>query len=303
MINKRAGKKNSPRGKNRNVSEDRSKKSGFKTSGSYNKSPNKPSKAPFSKPKPVRKSNSGVAKRSLDGKIRLNRFLAQAGIASRREADTLIETGIIEVNGKIVTALGTKIDPEVDIVHYGGDKVKVEKYQYVLLNKPKDFITTSKDPQNRRTVMELVDNACIERIYPVGRLDRHTLGVLLFTNDGFLAEKLTHPRSEIAKTYQVEVDTNIKKEHFNMLLEGIELEDGFIKVDSIDYANNGTSTNGAVITIHSGRNRVIRKMFEHFDYKIKKLDRIEFASLNKKGLQRGHWRHLTTEEVGFLKTL
>jgi len=303
MENKGRNKKNSPRGKNRNVSEHRSKRSGFKTSGSYNKNPKKTGKPSFSKPKPVRSSNSGMAKRSLDGKVRLNRYLAQAGIASRREADVLIETGVIEVNGKIVTQLGTKIDPEIDIVHYGGDKVNVQKMQYVLLNKPKDFITTSKDPQNRRTVMELVSNACIERIYPVGRLDRHTLGVLLFTNDGFLAEKLTHPRNQIVKTYQIEVDTNIKREHMNMLMEGIELEDGFIKVDSIDYANNGTAANGAVITIHSGKNRIIRRMFEHFDYKIKKLDRIGFAHLNKKGLQRGSWRHLTTEEVGFLKTL
>ena len=289
---------NNPRGRNRNVSEDRSKKSGFKTSGSYYKGSGKPSAG-----KPKTRSGSTAPKRSLDGKIRLNRFLAQAGICSRREADVLIETGVIEVNNKIVTALGTKIDPQQDVVHYGGEKIKVEKYQYVLLNKPKDFITTSKDPQNRKTVMELVSNACIERIYPVGRLDRNTLGLLLFTNDGMLAEKLTHPRNEIEKTYQIEVDQTIQKGHMQMMLDGFELEDGYAKVDSIDYADNGSNKSGAVITLHSGRNRIVRRIFEHFDYKVKKLDRIQFATLNKKGLQRGTWRHLTVEEVGFLKTL
>ena len=289
---------NNPRGRNRNVSEDRSKKSGFKTSGSYYKGSGKPSAG-----KPKTRSGSTAPKRSLDGKIRLNRFLAQAGICSRREADVLIETGVIEVNNKIVTALGTKIDPQQDVVHYGGEKIKVEKYQYVLLNKPKDFITTSKDPQNRKTVMELVSNACIERIYPVGRLDRNTLGLLLFTNDGMLADKLTHPRNEIHKTYQIEVDKTIQSGHMKMMMEGLELEDGYAKVDDISYADNGATKSGAVLTLHSGRNRIVRRLFEHFDYKVKKLDRIRFATLDKKGLQRGHWRHLTTEEVGFLKTM
>jgi 23S rRNA pseudouridine2605 synthase len=173
----------------------------------------------------------------------------------------------------------------------------------VLLNKPKDFITTSKDPQNRKTVMELISNACIERIYPVGRLDRHTLGLLLFTNDGMLAEKLTHPRNEINKTYQIEVDQTIQGGHMKLMQEGVELDDGFAKVDSIDYADNGTNKSGAVITLHSGRNRIVRRIFEHFDYKVKKLDRIQFASLTKKGLQRGTWRHLTAEEVAFLKSM
>jgi 23S rRNA pseudouridine2605 synthase len=301
---------NNPKGRNKNVSEDRSKKSGFKTSGSYYKSSGKPgekssakrgeSKSYEEKPK---RSGKSAPKRSMDGKVRLNRFLAQAGICSRREADTLIETGVIEVNKKIVTELGTKIDPQVDVVHYGGEKIKVEKYQYVLLNKPKDFITTSKDPQNRKTVMELVSNACIERIYPVGRLDRNTLGLLLFTNDGMLADKLTHPRNEVNKTYQVEVDQTIQKGHMAMMLEGVELEDGFTKVDEITYGDNGANKSSAVLTIHSGRNRIVRKIFEHFDYKVKKLDRIRFATLDKKSLPRGQWRHLTTEEVAFLKTL
>lgn len=297
---------NNPKGRNKNVSEDRSKKSGFKTSGSYYKGSGKPgankhSSKPYSD-KPSR-SGKSAPKRSLDGKIRLNRFLAQAGICSRREADTLIETGVIEVNKKIVTQLGTKIDPQVDVVHYGGEKIIVEKYQYVLLNKPKDFITTSKDPQNRKTVLELVSNACIERIYPVGRLDRNTLGLLLFTNDGMLAEKLTHPRNEIKKVYQVEVDQTIQKGHMQMMLDGFELEDGYAKVDEITYADNGSNKSSAVLTIHSGRNRIVRRIFEHFDYKVKKLDRIRFATLDKKGLQRGHWRHLTAEEVGFLHSL
>ncbi len=297
---------NNPKGRNKNVSEDRSKKSGFKTSGSYYKTSGKPgAKRGESKPfgeKPKR-SGKTAPKRSMDGKIRLNRFLAQAGICSRREADTLIETGVIEVNNKIVTELGIRIDPQNDVVHYGGEKIKVEKYQYVLLNKPKDFITTSKDPQNRKTVLELVSNACIERIYPVGRLDRNTLGLLLFTNDGMLAEKLTHPRNEIGKTYQIEVDKTIQSGHMKMMIEGIELEDGFAKVDDIHYADNGTNKSGAVITLHSGRNRIVRRIFEHFDYKVKKLDRIQFATLDKKGLPRGQWRHLTTVEVGFLKTM
>ena len=297
---------NNPKGRNKNVSEDRSKKSGFKTSGSYYKSSGKPGGGKLGSKPYSSKTSRGenkAPKRSLDGKIRLNRFLAQAGICSRREADTLIETGVIEVNKKIVTELGIRIDPQVDVVHYGGEKIKVEGYQYVLLNKPKDFITTSKDPQNRKTVMELVSNACIERIYPVGRLDRNTLGLLLFTNDGMLAEKLTHPRNEIEKTYQIEVDQTIQKGHMQMMLDGFELEDGYAKVDSIDYADNGSNKSGAVITLHSGRNRIVRRIFEHFDYKVKKLDRIQFATLNKKGLQRGTWRHLTVEEVGFLKTL
>ena len=299
---------NNPKGRNKNVSEDRSKKSGFKTSGSYYKSSGKPGakrgeSKPFSSEKSKMRSGNTAAKRSMDGKIRLNRFLAQAGICSRREADTLIETGVIEVNNKIVTQLGIRIDPQQDVVHYGGEKIRVEKYQYVLLNKPKDFITTSKDPQNRKTVLELVSNACIERIYPVGRLDRNTLGLLLFTNDGMLAEKLTHPRNEIGKTYQIEVDQTIQSGHMKMMLEGVELEDGFAKVDDIEYADNGTNKSGAVITLHSGRNRIVRRIFEHFDYKVKKLDRIRFATLDKKGLPRGQWRHLTTEEVGFLKTL
>jgi len=303
---------NNPKSKNRHVAEDRSKKSGFKSAGSYYKSSGKPgakgsgarpgTSKPFSE-KPKTRSGNTAAKRSMDGKIRLNRFLAQAGICSRREADTLIETGVIEVNNKIVTELGIRIDPQKDVVHYGGEKIKVEKYQYVLLNKPKDFITTSKDPQNRKTVLELVSNACIERIYPVGRLDRNTLGLLLFTNDGMLAEKLTHPRNEIGKTYQIEVDKTIQSGHLKMMLEGIELEDGFAKVDDIQYADNGTNKSGAVINLHSGRNRIVRRIFEHFDYKVKKLDRIQFATLDKKGLPRGKWRHLTPEEVGFLKTL
>ncbi|MDC1370315.1 rRNA pseudouridine synthase [Flavobacteriales bacterium] len=297
---------NNPRGRNKNVDEDRSKKSGFKTAGSFHKGSGKPgAKRGESKPigdKPKR-SGKSAPKRSMDGKIRLNRFLAQAGICSRREADVLIETGVVEVNKKIVTELGIRIDPQVDVVHYGGEKIKVEGYQYVLLNKPKDFITTSKDPQNRKTVMELISNACIERIYPVGRLDRNTLGLLLFTNDGMLAEKLTHPRNEINKTYQIEVDQTIQGGHMKLMQEGVELDDGFAKVDSIDYADNGTNKSGAVITLHSGRNRIVRRIFEHFDYKVKKLDRIQFASLTKKGLQRGTWRHLTAEEVAFLKSM
>ncbi len=243
-----------------------------------------------------------AAKRSIDGKIRLNRFLAQAGICSRREADVLIETGIIEVNGKVTTELGTKVDPYKDEVKHNGSRIKVEGLRYVVLNKPKDFITTAKDPKDRKTVMHLVSNACVERIYPVGRLDRNTLGVLLFTNDGNLAEKLTHPRNGISKTYVIEVDKSISYDHIQQLRDGVELEDGTIQVDKISYVDK-SNKQAAILTIHSGRNRIVRRMFEHFDYKVNKLDRMDFAGISKKGLKRGQWRHLEEKEIAFLKMM
>lgn len=263
----------------------------------------KPAKGNFNPKKRTEKKpvNKGAAKRSVDGKVRLNRFLSQAGICSRREADTLIESGVVEINGKVITELGTKVDPLNDIVKYGGERVTSEKPRYVVLNKPKDFITTSKDPQNRKTVLHLVENACIERIYPVGRLDRNTLGVLLFTNDGNLAEKLTHPRNNITKSYLVETNKPIKREIINQILEGIELEDGFIKADELEFADEDKKT--VVIKIHSGKNRIVRRIFEHFDFEVRKLDRLDFAGITKKGLRRGEWRHLTEKEVGFLKML
>lgn len=252
--------------------------------------------------KPITTSGKGAAKRSTDGKVRLNRFLSQAGICSRREADELISTGAIEVNNTIVTELGTKVDPFNDIVKYGGQRVTVEKPRYVVLNKPKDFITTSKDPQNRKTVMHLVSNACLERIYPIGRLDRNTLGVLLFTNDGELADKLTHPRNNIFKTYLVETNKDVSKSILDEISKGIELEDGLVKSDEISYLNH-TDKRNVIIKIHSGRNRIVRRIFEHYDFTVKKLDRIDFAGITKKGLRRGQWRHLTEKEIGFLKMM
>lgn len=246
-----------------------------------------------------KKSN---AKRSSDGKVRLNRFLAQAGICSRREADNLISMGLVMINDKVVTELGTKVDPKTDKVKYDGREIKFDTLKYFVLNKPKDFITTSKDPQNRKTVMHLIENACIERIYPVGRLDRNTLGVLLFTNDGNLAEKLTHPRNNISKTYLVELNKKLEVDHSREISNGIELEDGQIQADDLYFPDKGDRRT-VVITIHSGKNRIVRRIFEHFDYQIKKLDRIDFAGITKKNLKRGQWRELDEKEVGFLKLL
>lgn len=237
-----------------------------------------------------------------DGLIRLNKFIANAGICSRREADDLISAGAISVNGKVITELGYKVKP-TDMVNYGGQGLKPEKMIYLLLNKPKDYLTTSDDPQDRRTVMSLIKDACKERLFSVGRLDRNTTGLLLLTNDGALTERITHPSYNQKKIYHVELDTPLSKEHFNAIKEGIELEDGKIKVDEIEYVT-GTSNNSEIgITIHSGRNRIVRRIFEHFEYKIKKLDRVYFAGLTKKDLPRGRWRMLTTAEVNMLKML
>lgn len=267
-------------------------------------------KKPFKKEAPKKKvspkvskeskGNTGAAKRSTDGKIRLNRFLAQAGICSRREADEIILTGAVEVNGKVVDELGFKVDPINDNVKYGGQRVVVEKPRYVVLNKPKDFITTSKDPQNRKTVMHLVSNACVERIYPIGRLDRNTLGVLVFTNDGELANKLMHPRHKVSKTYLVETNKNVDFKILEEIVEGFVLDDGFVNADEMSYVNKEDKRT-IMIRIHSGRNRIVRRIFEHYGFEVRKLDRIDFAGITKKGLKRGEWRHLTEKEVGFLK--
>ena len=231
---------------------------------------------------------------------RLNKYISNAGICSRREADDLIAAGTVSVNGKIITEMGFKVKVG-DVVNYGGQTLRQEKMRYVLLNKPKDYITTMNDPEGRKNVMELVRNACSERIYPVGRLDRTTTGVLLFTNDGELTKQLTHPRYGIKKVYHVTLDQNLKHNDFEKIKEGIELEDGFIKPDAIEYSASGTSKNEIGIEVHSGRNRIVRRIFEQFGYKVLKLDRILFAGLTKKALERGMWRHLTEKEVGFLK--
>lgn len=231
--------------------------------------------------------------------LRLNKFLANAGVCSRREADDFIQAGVVTVNGQIVTELGTKV-LRSDEVRFHGEPVNMEKKVYVLLNKPKDFVTTSDDPQNRKTVMQLVKDACPERIYPVGRLDRNTTGVLLFTNDGELASKLTHPQYLKKKIYHVFTDKNVTAADLRQIAEGIQLEDGEIHADAIDYASE-TDKKQVGIEIHSGRNRIVRRIFEHLGYRVLKLDRVYFAGLTKKNLRRGDWRFLTEKEVAMLQ--
>ena len=231
--------------------------------------------------------------------IRLNKYMANAGLCSRREADEYIQAGKVSVNGTVVTELGTKISRS-DVVECDGKVVTPEKKCYVLLNKPKDCVTTSDDPNGRTTVLDIVKNACQERIYPVGRLDRNTTGVLLLTNDGDLASKLTHPKFVKKKIYQVWTDKDITEEDMQRIADGIELEDGEIHADAISYVSE-TDRNQAGIEIHSGRNRIVRRIFEHLGYRVTKLDRVYFAGLTKKNLPRGRWRYLTQEEVNFLR--
>ena len=231
--------------------------------------------------------------------IRLNKYMANAGICSRREADEFIQQGLVKVNGEVVTELGTKITHN-DKVEYDDKVVTLERKCYILLNKPKDCVTTSDDPNGRLTVMDLVKNACDERIYPVGRLDRNTTGVLLLTNDGDLASKLTHPKYVKKKIYHVWCDKDIAEEDMQRIADGIELEDGPIHADAISYATM-TDRNQAGIEIHSGRNRIVRRIFESLGYHVTKLDRVYFAGLTKKNLPRGRWRYLTQEEVNYLK--
>ncbi|WKN45175.1 pseudouridine synthase [Tunicatimonas pelagia] len=226
--------------------------------------------------------------------IRLNRYIANAGVCSRREADKLIEEGQIKVNGKIVTELGTKVK-RTDKVQYQGKILNPEKLVYVLLNKPKDFITTTDDPQERKTVMQLVANAAEERIYPVGRLDRNTTGLLLLTNDGELAERLTHPSYEIQKLYQVDIDKPITDEDFIKIENGVMLEDGAAPVDEIGLVGPERTSLG--ISLHIGRNRIVRRIFEHLGYEVIRLDRVMYAGLTKKDLSRGKWRYLNKAEL------
>lgn len=234
-----------------------------------------------------------------EDEIRLNKYLSIAGVASRREADVLIQTGVVSVNDVIITEMGYKIKPG-DVVKYDGETINAEKKRYVLLNKPKDFITTMDDPLGRKTVMSLVRKACKERIYPVGRLDRDTTGLLLFTNDGDLAKKLTHPRYRATKIYHVETNKPVTTEDMEKLLSGVFLEDGKVNCDKVEYVKDGTSREVGV-ELHSGKNRIVRRLFEHLGYEVVKLDRVKFASLTKKDLPRGFFRHLTDHEVAFLK--
>lgn len=239
-----------------------------------------------------------IQKESANSEIRLNRFIANAGVTSRRDADQLIIDGKIKVNGKVITTLGAKIRRS-DKVLYKGKLLRAEKLQYVLLNKPKDFITTMDDPRNRKTVMKLVEKACEERIFPVGRLDRPTTGLLLFTNDGELARKLTHPSKMVKKIYQVELDAPITRVDFDKIIAGVELEDGIAKIDELAIV--GSNSNVLGVELHIGKNRIVRRIFEHLGYNVVKLDRVMFGTLTKKNLSRGEWRHLDPKEIQNLK--
>lgn len=285
--------KESGKHKRSNHKEDRKKKASFKDGRKKEefKRKEKPAKEVVKK---------WAAPKKKTDNIRLNRYLAMAGVCSRREADDLIRAGIVKVNGKIIVEMGFQVKPE-DEVNYGGQTLKRERHVYVLLNKPKDFITTRSDPQDRRTVMNLIAKATKENIYPVGRLDRMTTGVLLFTNDGDLTRRLTHPSSEVEKIYNVTLDKAVKYDHIKQLQEGIELDDGEIKADKVKYVGNGEDKKQVGVELHSGRNRIVRRMFEHFGYRVIKLDRVVFAGLTKKELPRGKYRILKEVEVGNLK--
>ena len=290
-------------------SEKSGKRKGTKYDGNYNKfqkkkpvlKTEKPENTDVQKPKKPSPKKDSI-KSIPGGEIRLNKYIAHAGVCSRREADKLIETGVITVNGKLVTELGYKVN-RGDKVRMDGQLLVGEKLQYVLLNKPKGFVTTTDDPQERRTVMDLISNACSERVYPVGRLDLKTTGLLLFTNDGDLAKKLTHPKHRVRKVYHVFLDKPLTKNDMTTIADGIELEDGPVIVDKISYVEDVDSKKEIGIQIHSGRNRIVRRIFEHLGYEVIKLDRVVFGGLTKKDLPRGRWRKLTDKEVEFLRMI
>ena len=234
--------------------------------------------------------------------MRINRFIALAGLTSRRDAETYVKDGRVKVNGNVISDLATKVDPIKDKITVDGKRVALKNYVYFLMNKPKNTITTTRDPEGRKTVMDLMQTVTDERVFPVGRLDRNTTGLLIFTNDGELAETLTHPSNNVKKLYHVKLDTDFVTDDLGVLREGIELEDGFIKADKVDYVEN-RPFNEVGIEIHSGRNRIVRRMFEHLGYKVIGLDRTSFGPLTKKLLPRGKVRHLTEKEVSFLKMI
>jgi len=256
------------------------------------------SKAKFKKTPYKKKDIKEKEVEKKDEPIRLNKYIAKSGICSRREADTLIEKGKVHVNGKVVTEMGVKVMLKDKVVVNGKD-ITPEKKIYILINKPKDYISTVDDPYAKKTVLDLVRNACEERVYPVGRLDRNTTGVLLLTNDGDLTKKLTHPKYNKKKIYHVTLDKAVTKLHLNEIVEGLELEDGFIQADAINYVDGQKNEIG--IELHSGKNRIVRRIFEYLDYKVVKLDRVYFAGLTKKGIQRGKHRFLTEKDISMLK--
>ncbi len=281
----------------------RGKNTGGSRSNSKGKTQRPDSKdfSPKRTPKPRFKKEPTAPKMSADGLIRLNKYISNAGISSRREADNLIKAGLVQVNDKVVTEMGYKVKPG-DSVRFNNEELRAEKKVYLVLNKPKGFITTMDDPKARKTVMELISNAGPERLYPVGRLDRKTTGVLLFTNDGEMATKLMHPSSGARKIYQVSLDKRLTAADFSKIKAGLTLEDGPITVDDIAYVDDKSKSNIG-LTIHSGRNRIVRRIFESLDYEVTKLDRVFFAGLTKKNLERGRWRKLGEKEVNFLKMM
>lgn len=258
-------------------------------------------KKPFNKKFSPKPKQNAPRKKSNPDEIRLNRYIANAGICSRREADTYIAAGNVTVNGKAVTEMGYKVKRSDD-VRFDGKRLNLEKKEYILLNKPKNFITTTSDEKGRRTVMELISSASNNRLLPVGRLDRNTTGLLLFTNDGDLTKKLTHPKHNVRKIYHVHLDNNLSLGDLHKIEAGLELEDGHISVDSISYIQ-GAPKREIGVEIHSGRNRIVRRIFEHLGYNVTKLDRVIFAGLTKKDLPRGHWRPLTEQEIINLKMI
>jgi len=291
---RREGGERSPRGRNPYGKELREERA-----------PRKANEKKAARPRPVPrvKGPAPQAKQKHEeGDTRLNKYIAHAGICSRREADKLIAAGSVTVNGKVVTEMGYQVKPG-DVVNYGGETLRSEKLRYFLLNKPKGFITTVDDPQERQTVMMLIDGACRERIYPVGRLDRATTGLLLFTNDGDLAKKLTHPSSNIYKIYQVELDKPVTRDDMRKMMEGVELEDGPIHVDDVQYVEGLNDKRVVGVELHSGKNRIVRRIFEHLGYSVHKLDRVVFAGLTKKDLPRGRYRELTEKEISYLKMI
>ncbi|WP_084555873.1 pseudouridine synthase [Alkaliflexus imshenetskii] len=248
--------------------------------------------------KPAPKPVINEEPKAEDG-LRLNRYVANSGVCSRREADELIAKGLVTVNGAVVKELGTRVN-HGDDVRYEGKRLNPEAKVYILINKPKDVVTTASDPEGRRTVMDIIQDACDERVYPVGRLDRNTTGLLLLTNDGDLSKKLTHPSSECKKIYHVYTDKAVTKAHLEDIKKGIKLDDGQIKADHVSYADAEDRCQVG-IELHSGRNRIVRRIFEHLGYKVVKLDRVYFAGLTKKNLPRGKWRFLSRDEIKFLK--
>ncbi|NOR86339.1 MAG: pseudouridine synthase [Bacteroidales bacterium] len=285
------------------------KKSGFDKYYKKKDITSKPEKEEREIPKPKKKRQrmaphamSSIQKREDDDLIRLNKFLAHSGVCSRREADKHIQAGLVKVNDVVITELGCKVHA-TDKVQYDNQVLRRERLVYVLLNKPKGFITSMDDPFDRKTVMSLVDKAVDERIYPVGRLDRNTTGLLLFTNDGQMAKKLTHPSHRIKKIYHITLDKDLELEHFDAIEEGITLDDGLIKPDAVAYVMPEDNKREIGLEIHSGRNRIVRRIFESFNYQVVKLDRVKFGGLTKKDLPRGKWRFLAPPEINMLKIL